>query len=166
MRAKNVHTINWDSGCGDRLRHWVTKKFPSYGDAATVIGVTASNLSKYLGVKKEPSVEILLRFQRQGLSLDWVTTGHGSMELPSDATRMVLVMDGRAMMLEEAVDLIRTTLSARPAIRVEKREPEQASVEYVGNIGGVLDYLERTTKERSKQERETEGKRDGDSVLL
>lgn len=169
MWAKNVHPVHWDASCGDRLRFWITKKFSSYGDAATAIGVTASNLSKYMGAKKEPSVEVLLRFQRENLSLDWVTTGRGSMELPKESNQILLLMDGRAMLFDEAVDLLRADLSARPKhLAPPPTElPEKVTpVGYVGNLDGVLDYLARTTKEGGNQEEEGERKRDGDSVLL
>lgn len=172
MWTKNSFSVHWDVSCGERLRCWITKKFGSYGEAAAAIGVTASNLSKYMGAKKEPSVEVLLRFQRENLSLDWVTTGRGPMELPNESNQVLLLMDGRVMLLEEAVDLLRADLSTRPQylapspptnpLPTEKGE----SVGYIGNLDGVLDYLARTTKEGSNQEEEGERKRDGDSVLL
>jgi transcriptional regulator with XRE-family HTH domain len=86
---------------GERLRHWADTKFRTYGECAEAVGVSQGMLSKYMLGKQEPTLESLMKFAKAGVSVDWLLTGTGPMDVIEVVTKeQILEEDDRRQELE------------------------------------------------------------------
>lgn len=67
---------------GQRLKRFIENVYGSQSHYAKITGITPTVLSRYIQEKNAPGVDVLLKFKKTGLSIDWLLDGQGSMLLP------------------------------------------------------------------------------------
>jgi hypothetical protein len=60
---------------GGRIREFAERRYGSINGFAQAIGMHPVQLSKYALNQSRPGTEILLRFQKAGMSIDWLLSG-------------------------------------------------------------------------------------------
>ncbi|MEP7217333.1 MAG: helix-turn-helix transcriptional regulator [Bacteroidota bacterium] len=64
-----------DPTFGNRIREFAERRYGSINGFAQAIGVHPVQLSKYALNQSRPGTEILLRFHKAGMSIDWLLSG-------------------------------------------------------------------------------------------
>jgi transcriptional regulator with XRE-family HTH domain len=90
---------------GDRLRAFIRARYRSQKIFAEIVGMSQAQVSFYVGENHLPGLEVLLRFQSAGLSIDWYLSGEGEMYFRSPEA-------GRSQAVGKLLDDIGTMLSS------------------------------------------------------
>lgn len=112
---------------GERLRHYATTKHKRIKIFEEKLGLAQGTLSHYISNNRQPGTEMLQKFREDGLSIDWLLTGEGEMEVPKKGdlveiqpgnlpTDRIIIIDidqNRALTEEEIKERIKQALSKR-----------------------------------------------------
>lgn len=66
---------------GQRLKKFVDQIYKSHREFSDVIGITPQMLSRYIAGRVLPKADILIKFHKAGLSIDWLFSGRESMTI-------------------------------------------------------------------------------------
>lgn len=65
---------------GQRLKHFIKSRFKTQKAFGLAIGMSETQISFYCNDETTPGMDVMSRFQEAGLSLDWYSTGLGTMD--------------------------------------------------------------------------------------
>lgn len=85
---------------GQRLKVFIDKLYGTQRSFAAEVGLSAPALNRYISGQVSPQIDVLIKFQKKGLSIDWLLTGTGTMyldifydEAPEDTTEDLQLTD-------------------------------------------------------------------------
>ena len=64
---------------GQRLRRFIDRVYGSQKIFSKVVGISRPVLNRYIHGQNQPGADCLAKFQKAGLSIDWLLNGHGKM---------------------------------------------------------------------------------------
>ena len=90
---------------GERIEQFAKACFGTAREFGEAIGMSSQQVSNYANNRTRPNADVMERFARVGMNLNWLLTGEGPMRAPTeDPGAAFRVDDETAMLLATAIE--------------------------------------------------------------